>query len=112
MKFSFRINRVEKIKEYNGMEDIIHSVHWTYVVTEFTPERQSLRAIHGVENLELPNSENFTPLSSVDYYVLKGWLETVLDFKALEDRLAFLLSVEMNPHALNIIEGLDKLSQE
>ena len=111
MEFSLRINRAEKIKEYNGMEDIIHSVHWTYVVTEFTSERQSLRAIHGVENLELPTSENFTPISSVDYYVLKGWLESVLDFKALQDRLAFLLSVQMNPHAVNIIEGLDKLNQ-
>lgn len=111
MKFTLKINRVEKIKEYNGMTGIIHSVHWSYAASEFTPERQSLRVIHGVENLELPTIENFTPIESVDYYVLKSWLESVLDFKVLEERLAFLLSVEMQQGSVNIIEGLDKLNQ-
>jgi hypothetical protein len=110
-EFKLKINYVERIKEYNGMEAIISAVHWTYICTKNTETTRDLRTVHGVTNLPLPNSESFVDVSSIDYFVLKSWLESILDFKELEDRLTFLLDVKMEPHPYHMIEGLNKLNQ-
>jgi len=111
MEFSFRIDRVERIKEYNGMKEIIHAISWTYVGILNTNERKSLRILMGVTHLDLPTSDNFVELSTVDYFVLRWWLETVLDFPAMEDRLRFLMTVEPSVQGVHMIQGLDKINQ-
>lgn len=111
MEFILKINYVEKIKEYNGMSEIIHAINWTYICTKSDDRGHYLRTMHGVANLDLPNSKSFVALESIDYNVLKSWLESVLDFDAMKKRLEFLMTVPMSPHMAPIVQGTNALNQ-
>lgn len=116
-KFLFTIHSVEKIN-YNGLEDVIISIQWSYNYFLNTPESRDLRSVRGNYTLDMPEPGNFTPLSSVDYEILKTWMTTSsssfsnqLDLVQLEQRLRFLMNSEILPTFTNMIEGLNKLNQ-
>jgi hypothetical protein len=111
MEFTLKINYVEKIKEYDGMEQIIHAVNWTYMCLDKTSEHTLFRTIHGTTSLDLPNKESFKTIDKIDYFVLKSWLESVLDLNAMQEKLKFLLTVTPLFHNATIIEGTNALNQ-
>jgi len=111
MEFHLKINYVEKIQEYNGMSEVIHAVNWTYSCLDKTEERVLYRTIHGTTGLDLPNPESYISIQNVDYFVLKSWLESVLDLQAMQEKLKFLLTVTPMFHNAPMIEGTNALNQ-
>lgn len=111
MDFKLQISFVEKIKEYNGLTDIISSIHWTYMCIDHTDTYKKLRTLRGVTHMDLPAAESFTPIEQVDYNILNNWLTSVVDFDALKEKLKFMLTIEMQPVSSSMIAGTNALNQ-
>lgn len=57
--------------DYNGLKDSIQSVHWIYEVSDGT----NSTTIIGVESLDAPNPDSFTPFDQLNEQTVAGWLK-------------------------------------
>jgi len=116
-KFKFVIHSVEKI-DYNNLTDVITSINWTYYYFIESPERNAMRSISGSFKLELPNSTDFVQIADINHDILLSWMQAndttlskKLNIALMDERLRFMMNIEIKPTIVNMIQGLDKLNQ-
>jgi len=115
-KFKFVIHSVEKI-DHNDLTDVITSINWSYYYFVESPERNAMRSVSGMFKLELPDSANFVEIANINHDVLLSWMQASdttlskkLDIAAMDQRLKFMMDMEIRPTIVNMIQGLDKLN--
>ena len=80
-EFKFKIHGVEQTKQYNGMDNVILSIHWSYYLILDTEERKAARSLNGSLNLDLPQvSDVFVPIENIDANILIGWITDKLEY--------------------------------
>ena len=110
-EFKFKIHAVEQIKNYNNLDNIILSIHWSYYMILNTEERKAVRSLNGFLDLDVPeSSEGFIPIEQIDANVLTDWMTQRLDVPAMQTRLRFLMNEEILPTFNQMIQGLEKLN--
>lgn len=110
-EFKFRIHGVEQTKQYNGMDNVILSIHWSYYLILDTEERKAARSLRGVLDLDLPEvADNFVPIENIDANTLISWITNKLDVSAMQERLRILINQDILPNFNQMIEGINKLN--
>ena len=111
-EFKFKIHAVEQIKQYNGMDNVILSIHFSYYLILDTEERKAARSLNRFLDLDIPQtSEGFIPIENIDANTLIGWISDKLDIPAMQERLRVLINQEILPTFNQMIEGINKLNQ-
>jgi hypothetical protein len=111
-EFKFKIHGVEQTKQYNGMDNVILSIHFSYYLILDTEERKAARSLNRFLDLDIPQtSEGFIPIENIDANTLIGWISDKLDIPAMQERLRVLINQEILPTFNQMIEGINKLNQ-
>jgi len=79
--------------DYDGLKDSIQNVHWVYEATDGTNTTSSI----GVETLEAPSEEEFTPFDELSEDDVVAWLEAKMDLDSLKANLDDQLDKIANP---------------
>lgn len=79
--------------DYDGLKDSIQNVHWVYEATDGTNTTSSI----GVETLETPSAEGFTPFDELSEADVVAWLEAKMDLDSLKANLDDQLDKIANP---------------
>jgi len=111
-EFKFKIHAVEQTKQYNGMDNVILSIHFSYYLILNTEERKAVRSLNRFLDLDIPQTpDTFVPIENIDADILIGWITDKLDVPAMRERLRFLINQEILPTFNQMIEGINKLNQ-
>lgn len=79
--------------DYDGLKDSIQNVHWVYEATDGTNTTSSI----GVETLEAPSADGFTPFDELSESDVVAWLEAKMDLDSLKANLDDQLDKIANP---------------
>jgi chaperonin cofactor prefoldin len=71
--FSWKISSFEILKKHELFEDLILKVHWRYEARDDVDDL--FTDIFGVDSLEEPQQDSFTPFSEVGKEEVVSWLE-------------------------------------
>ncbi len=88
-----RIVAMDCYVDYDGLKDSIQNVHWVYEATDGTNTTSSI----GVETLDVPSAEGFTPFDELSESDVVAWLETKMDLDSLKANLDDQLDKIANP---------------
>ena len=88
-----RIVAMDCYVDYDGLKDSIQNVHWVYEATDGTNTTSSI----GVETLEVPSAEEFTPFDELSEADVVAWLEAKMDLDSLKANLDDQLDKIANP---------------
>ena len=77
----------------DGLKDCIHNVHWSYSATDGINNANRI----GVESLEAPSAEGFTPFDELSEADVVAWLEAKMDLDSLKANLDDQLDKIANP---------------
>ena len=88
-----RIVAMDCYVDKDGLKDCIHNVHWSYEATDGTNNATSI----GVESLEAPSEEVFTPFDELSEDDVVAWLEDKMDLDSLKANLDDQLDKIANP---------------
>ena len=88
-----RIVAMDCYVDYDGLKDSIQNVHWVYEATDGTNTTSSI----GVETLDVPSAEGFTPFDELSEYDVVAWLEAKMDLDSLKANLDDQLDKIANP---------------
>ena len=88
-----RIVAMDCYVDYDGLKDSIQNVHWVYEATDGTNTTSSI----GVETLEAPCAEGFTPFDELSEADVVAWLEAKMDLDSLKANLDDQLDKIANP---------------
>jgi hypothetical protein len=83
--YTWRINALDCHTNQNDLTDVVYNIHWSYIAEnneggEPIPATGSI----GVQTIEAPSAESFTPFESLTQETVVGWLEA----KMGEERIA------------------------
>jgi len=79
--------------DYDGLKDSIQNVHWVYEATDGTNTTSRI----GVESLDAPSEEGFTPFDELSEDDVVAWLEAKMDLDSLKSNLDDQLDKIANP---------------
>ena len=88
-----RIVAMDCYVDKDGLKDCIHNVHWSYEATDGTNNVNSI----GVESLDVPSEEGFTPFDELSEDDVVVWLEAKMDLDSLKANLDDQLDKIANP---------------
>ena len=88
-----RIVAMDCYVDYDGLKDSIQNVHWVYEATDGTYTTSSI----GVETLDAPSAEGFTPFDELSEADVVAWLEAKVDLDSLKANLDDQLDKIANP---------------
>ena len=88
-----RIVAMDCYVDYDGLKDSIQNVHWVYEATDGTNTTSSI----GVETLDAPSAEGFTPFDELSESDVVAWLEAKMDLDSLKANLDDQLDKIANP---------------
>ena len=92
--FNWTIPAVERAVSYNGLSEVIQTVHWRYRATD---ENGVTTETYGASTLSDPNPENFTSFNEVTSLVVQTWLENILDMPSIQANLQAQIDLIINP---------------
>lgn len=85
---TLKIVAMDCFVDSDGLKDLIQNVHWVYEVSDGTNSTTMM----GVESLDAPDPELFTPFDQLDEATVSGWVlskwgdERVAEMKANLDQ--------------------------
>ena len=81
-------------KTQDGLEQTVYRVHWRYKGVD---EDEISSEIYGVQELDAPNPDNFTPFLELSKEQVEGWIESKLDMNYFKTRIADAINLIKNP---------------
>ena len=84
MQYELQIKFTDSLNNYNGLNDVIRVIGWSYQVKQ---DGVVLAEINGSTNIPKPNIDTFVGLDDVSLNTMAGWLEGLLDLEDLKLKL-------------------------
>lgn len=73
MEYKFIINALDVLKEKDGLQDVIYTIHWTLTAEN---ENGTTASAIGTTSMLDPDSDNFTPYDALTEEIVVGWLKS------------------------------------
>lgn len=90
--YTWRIIDSAIIPSKDGMESIVHKVHYIKRVVEEVDGKRYEADFVGEAKIPSPDPSNFTPISELTTEVVSGWLESLLPQDFINNRLDAILA--------------------
>ena len=95
MEYKFTINALDVLKEKDGLQDVVYTIHW--VLTAENENGTTASAI-GTKTISDPNPENFIPYNELTEEIVVGWLTSEeVDSPILKENLDKQIYEKENP---------------
>ena len=92
--YSWILGPFECRTNQQGLEKAIHAIHWRYKGID---EDGVSSEVYGIQELDTPNPDNFTPFLELTREQVEGWIESKLDMDYFKTRIADAISLIKNP---------------
>ena len=90
--YTWRIIDSAIIPNKDGMENIVHKLHYIKRVEETIDGKKYEADFVGEAKIPPPNPSDFTPISELTTEVVSGWLESLLPQEFINSRLDSMLA--------------------
>jgi len=97
MELNWVILQLDSIPTINGMDKVISKIYYKAQKEYQEDVIHFMADQYGVLSVDAPHEANFTPYNEVTKEIIKGWLESLLDTKAIEVNLDKQIDDFLNP---------------
>lgn len=73
MEYKFTINALDVLKEKDGLQDVVYTIHWTLTATS---DNGTTASAIGTKTMPDPNTDSFTPYDQLTEEMVIGWLQS------------------------------------
>ena len=95
MEYKFTINALDVLKEKDGLQDVVYTIHWALTAKN---ENGTTASAIGTKTMSDPNPENFTPYENLTEEIVVGWLTSEeVDSPILKESLDKQIYEKENP---------------
>ena len=97
--YKWTINQMNAHIEFEGEQNVIFTVHWTYSGSEEVSGQTYQATSIGAESFTYVAGEPFVPYANTEAFeaIVIGWLEGVLDTAAMAASIAAQIQKEITP---------------
>lgn len=72
MEYKFTINALDVLKEKDGLQDVVYTIHWGLTATS---DNGTTASAIGTKKISNPDPENYTPYDQLTEEIVVGWLQ-------------------------------------
>lgn len=72
MTYTFTINALDVLKEKDGLQDVVYTIHWALTAEN---ENGTTASAIGTKTMLDPNPDSFTPYDKLTEEMVVGWLQ-------------------------------------
>ena len=94
--YTWRINQLEAKIHEDGLDNVIYTVHWTYIATDDSEEPISVNSI-GTLSVQYKEGDPFIPYADLTKDDVILWLDAGLDVDAMKIGLDNQIELIKNP---------------
>lgn len=95
--FAWVINQMDTKPQEGQLIDVVVTVHWTRTAEEFVGAEPINVSSYGTMGCTTPSETDFTAYPDLTYDQVCGWLNTGLDFEAIDESLQQQIDDIINP---------------
>ena len=72
MTYTFTINALDVLKEKDGLQGVVYTIHWALTAEN---ENGTTASAIGTKTMSDPNPDSFTPYDQLTEEIVVGWLK-------------------------------------
>jgi hypothetical protein len=83
--YKWRINALDCNVNKNDLENVVYSIHWSYLAED---ENGNVASMIGVESVGEPDPSNFQSFDTLTQEIVEGWLEASMGTERIDEMKA------------------------
>lgn len=97
--YKWTINQMNTHIQWEGQDNVIFTVHWSYSGSEEINEQTYQASMIGAQSFTYTEGEPFIPYADTEVFqnIVIGWLEDVLDVDTMKASIATQIQIQVTP---------------
>jgi hypothetical protein len=109
--YDWRINQLDAKIKQDELDEVIYTVHWTFMATDDSEEPITVSSI-GTLDVTYDPEGDFIPYADLTKEDVVSWLEAGLDVDAMKQGLDKQIDLKKNPEDVKLRPNWDAVTEE
>jgi hypothetical protein len=96
------INQMNCVPKDGDLIDFVVNVHWIRTANKVVNEKEYFASVYNYQSLPKDEVADFIPYEDLTYEIVCGWLDSIVDVKALDANLDAQIENQINPPIITL----------